>query len=205
MGPRLSCTKNSFEVDYRGTLNHQTSRYKYLGNTINPSLNFNDDFQVKYKKASGRLRLLAKVRPSLNQKSAEQIYGMMVTPLLTYCSLLNLKLTETQKKMLKSIEKRASRLVNKPVNSFETEIKKCCLQVKKCLDKNTCSPFKTYFQVNEHSMNTRNRNLLLKLPKVKLEFGKCSFKFMGAKLYNQLPISTREEISFSKFKSKLVF
>ena len=123
---RLSCTKNSFEVYYPGTPIHQTSRYKYLGNTINPSLNFNDDFQVKYKKASGRLRLLAKVRPSLNQKSAEQIYDLMVTP------LLNLKITETQKKMLKSIEKRASRLVNKPVNSFETEIKKkCCLQVKK--------------------------------------------------------------------------
>ena len=33
-------------------------------------------------------------------------------------------------------------------------------------------------------MNTRNKNKLVKLPQVKLEFGKKSFKFQRATLYN---------------------
>ena len=39
--------------------------------------------------------------------------------------------------------------------------------------------------------NTRNRNKLLKLPRVKLKFAKRSFQYMGAILYNDLPVNVR--------------
>ena len=38
-----------------------------------------------------------------------------------------------------------------------------------------------FFVVNEHNVNTRNKNILLKMLKVKLEFTKILFYFMGAK------------------------
>ena len=41
-------------------------------------------------------------------------------------------------------------------------------------------------------MRTRNNNKLLKLPKVKLEFGKKSLRFQGAKIFNSLPIAIRD-------------
>ena len=47
-----------------------TSTYKYLGVHQDSSLNLNSDFDAKYKKATGRLRLLAKIRSHLDIESA---------------------------------------------------------------------------------------------------------------------------------------
>ena len=40
---------------------------------------------------------------------------------------------------------------------------------------------------NEHNVRTRNRNILLQIPKVKLDFTKNGFFYMVARLYNSLP------------------
>ena len=203
---KLSKIVKPLEIYYRGTAIHQTHQYKYLGNVIDPSLNLTENFQNKYKRASGRLRLLGKVRPFLTQKAAKYIYTMMILPLLLYCSLLHLKMTDTQKKSLKSIENRASKLINKcELPSIEDQIKKkCCVVVRQCLNGESCNPFNDYFEINNHTIRTRNQSLLLVLPKVRLEFGKRSFRFMGAKLFNDLPKSVREESATSTFKKKLL-
>ena len=49
--------------------------------------------------------------------------------------------------------------------------------------------------------NTRNAKKLLRLPSVKLESTKKSFKFTGAKLYNELPIEVRSATSAKMFAS----
>ena len=46
--------------------------------------------------------------------------------------------------------------------------------VKRCFDGKLCEQFKNYFEINEHRRNTRNSNKFLKLPKIKLEFGRKS-------------------------------
>ena len=46
--------------------------------------------------------------------------------------------------------------------------------------------------INEHDVRTRYRNILLQIPKVKLEFAKNGFFFIGARLYNSLPKGIRE-------------
>ena len=52
-------------------------------------------------------------------------------------------------------------------------------------------------------MGTRNQGHFLKLPKVKLEFGKKGFYFYGATLYNGLPKSIRGLENFNDFKLHL--
>jgi len=118
---KLSTILQPFVIHYCETAIHQTHQYKYLGNV--------------YKRVSGRLQLLGKVRPFLTQKAAKYIYTMMIVPLSLYCSLLHLKMTDTQKKSLKSIENRASKLINEcQVQSIENQIKKkCCAMVSKRL------------------------------------------------------------------------
>ena len=59
------------------------------------------------------------------------------------------------------------------------------------MNDNVCEIFNDDLAINYHAKNTRNRNKLLKLPRVKLEFAKRSFKYMGAILYNDLPINIR--------------
>ena len=75
--------------------------------------------------------------------------------------------------------------------------------VYKCLHDETCDSLKGYFVVNQHDLGTRNQNLLVKLPKIKLELGRQTFKYYGAKLYNELPINLRREENFLAFKRGL--
>ena len=49
--------------------------------------------------------------------------------------------------------------------------------------------FKEYFITFENA--TRNKGKLLRLPPLKLEAGKRSFKFMGARIFNDLPPHVR--------------
>ena len=69
-----------------------------------------------------------------------------------------------------------------------------------CINGKLCPRFDDYFELNMHTLNTGNQNKLLKLPKVKLELGKKSFKFQGAKLFNELPFLNRtSEILIKRF------
>ena len=68
-----------------------------------------------------------------------------------------------------------------------------------------CKHFNDQFAINYHAKNTRNRNTL---PTVKFEFAKRSFKYMGAKLYNDLPLNIRacaNDQNFKKLFNEYVF
>ena len=55
---------------------------------------------------------------------------------------------------------------------------------------------KNYFEVNQHAMRTRNQNLMIKLPTIKLELGRQTSLYTGAKVFNDLPINLRKEKDF---------
>ena len=64
--------------------------------------------------------------------------------------------------------------------------------------------FEKYFKLRStNSIKTRNSNIMVELPRVKLEVARKSFYFQGANLYNELPREIRLEKSFTKFKSLL--
>ena len=44
---------------------------------------------------------------------------------------------------------------------------------------------------------------MVKLPKTKLEYGRLSLKFMGAKIFNDLPLEIRKQCFVKSFKSSL--
>ena len=69
---------------------------------INSGLNLNFYFEKNFKCASGRLRLLAKLKDYLDLKPAKFIYQSMILPALTYCGILQLKLTPTHLNKLSS-------------------------------------------------------------------------------------------------------
>ena len=118
---------------------------------------------------------------------------MMILPILVYRSTVKISFTTTQKNRLKSLERRATVIIGKEVQSVINIInREACSFIRKCLDENVCSNYLNYFTINKHSRNTRNSGHLLKLPRVKLEIGKSSFMFAGAKLYNNLPIEIRK-------------
>ena len=82
-------------------------------------------------------------------------------------------------------------------------LQNACNFVKQCLDGKSNDNFNDYFQINKHTKLTRNSNKLLKLPSIKLEFGKKSFRFQGAKIFNDLPLEIRESADAADFRKRL--
>lgn len=192
-------------LTYRGNKVNETERYVYLGNVLDSTLSLNEDFFTKYKRAAIRVNLLRKIRHLLTIKATQKIIEMMIVPLITYCGNLHLVLTSTQQSRLVSLENRFKSLNNDTyVQPIQNRLHlKTCIYVRKCLNGEVCSDFKNYFKLVQHNKNTRNNNLILKLPSIKLELCRKSLAFAGAKLYNELPLEIRAEGSFIIFKTKV--
>ena len=186
-----------------GTKINCTQSYKYLGNVLDQQLNLAANFDQRYKKASSKLGLLSKLKARRTTiKAANAVYTNAIIPALLYTYIVQLNLTQTQLKKLKSIEARASSILKSKTCDLKHEIdKRAILLVRKCLNGNVCTNFQGCFMINEHNVRTRNRNILLQIPKVKLEIAKNGFFFMGARLYNSLPKDIRE--SADDFENKV--
>ena len=79
--------------------------------------------------------------------------------------------------------------------------REACIFVRKCLDSSTCENFNNYFDLFKHNIRTRNNGYQLKLPKIKLVIGKKAFRFLGAKIYNELPLEIRKTSDFEEFSN----
>ena len=206
----LAQQPQSLKVIFRNQLINATTTYKYLGVHIDHSLNMNSNFNIVYKKACGRLRLLRKIRPFLNTLAAKAIYQGMIVPILTYCGLINLHLSQSREDKLLAFHHRALDIIRSNTK-YECDINspsiinqiKACQMVRNCLDGNVCSNFMNYFEINAHERSTRNSGYQLKLPKMRLEYSRRSFYNMGAKLYNDLPLNIRKEEDHKSFNKLL--
>ena len=85
--------------------------------------------------------------------AAMKILDMVIMPLLTYSSIINLKLTKTQSNKLLSPECRASRITGKKVKSIEYIIKIRAINMayKVLMNDNVCENFNDYFAINYHA------------------------------------------------------
>ena len=81
--------------------------------------------------------------------------------------------------------------------------KHACKIVKKVITGDICSNLKGYFEVNNHSKQTRNANFLLKVPRIKLETARSSFCYMGVKFYNNFPLNLCKVESYKEFERQL--
>ena len=81
--------------------------------------------------------------------------------------------------------------------------KHAVLLVKKCFIRQLCENFQDFFTVRAHKQNTRNNGFMLEVPKVKLQVVKSSFRSMGVKIYNDLPIQNCRTDSLLIFKDHI--
>lgn len=200
---KLAAQERSLAVYFGNHLITNTTSYVYLGHTLDQSLYLNNSFQSAYKKASSRVKLMMSLSSHLTTETAQKIYMATIVPILVYMGTLKLQFTATQQARLHSLERRVSTITRKRVPSIENLIKRqCCKTVKKCLENDTCYNMSHYFQLNQHVIDTRNNGMSVKLPSYKLEFGKKSFRYVGSKWYNDLPLEIRKE-NGHKFVNKL--
>jgi hypothetical protein len=63
-----------------------------------------------------------------------------------------------------------------------------CIGKEDYMDGDTCDSLSGHFIRNEHDRVTRNSGYLTIIPKIKTEYARRNFHFMGAKVYNKLPL-----------------
>ena len=195
------------EINLNGVKVSATSSYKYLGVHLDPTLNFEDHFNKIYKKATGQLNLLRRIRGLIDSSTVELIYKTMIMPVFGYCGLTFLARSQSHKNRIESIERRARVVIKSNNLTVDLRIPKIDAVVRKRaftvvfdnLQHNVCDVMKEYFTKNAHGKNTRNEEQSVKLPLMKTEFGRKGFYFMAAKEYNNLPLQAR------KIESRLVF
>ena len=110
---RLAMLYRGLKVKYQHHTVNVTTSYRYLRVDIDPSLTFNDYFLTLYKKAAAHLLLLNKLQIQLDTKAAVTNYKSLIIPVLTYCSVLSIFDNKSRADLLKSIDSRATRIVNK--------------------------------------------------------------------------------------------
>ena len=74
---------------------------------VDATLNLNTNFELGYRRASGKLRLLSKLRCFLDSQMVCELYRSMIVPVVTYCDIVNLKLTIGQLIKLAVLHERA--------------------------------------------------------------------------------------------------
>ena len=207
---RLSMQPDHLNITFAYNTVNQTHSYKYLGILVDPTLNLNTYKDLVYKKSASRLRILYKIRPLMDTKCARTIYQSMILPLLNYCGTLQLNHKKTKQDRLDAFHHRAMHLCTQNLSEQKrvpsptaSNIIHSLTLVRQCLNGEVCSNFKNYFELANHGKNTRNAGALLKLPKLKLEYARSSFRYLGAALFNALPHSVRIIENTSKFKHAL--
>ena len=197
----------SLKVFFNGQVINATNSYKYLGIELDQTLHLAKNFQKCFKKASGRLRLLSRVRHLLTPYAAHTLYKAVVLPIVTYCASINICSTDTQKRKLESIKNRGERIINRNckyvanlTSIHEIQKKHFCMLVFKCLNGKMNEHFHNYFEVLISNSQTRNNGISIRLPRVRLEQARKSFYFLGGKLYNGLSVKARRADSVKKFK-----
>ena len=131
----------------------------------------------------------------------------MIIPLLTYSCPIQSTFTKTQLDSFSSIDRPAKAMLaseSRPTSTHNYLKSECVNIVNKCLNKEFASDiFDNYFEMIDHSMNTRNNKHCIRLPPVKLEVARGYFYFTGVTLYNSLPIDIRKIDSVNTFKKKV--
>ena len=184
-------------LSVHGSRIDMTTNYKYLGVYLDPTLNLDMHFYETYKRAAGRVNLLRRIRSNIDTVSAKRIYRAMIMPIFTYCGQITLGWSETRTCQIRNLEQRSHRIILQNSKCLNCEFRltlnaKACLFVFDCLKGNVCSPFKDYFNLLIHHFNTRNSGATIALPKVKLDFARKSFYFLGALAFNFLPLKIKQ-------------
>ncbi len=186
------------------------SKLQISRNTSRSNIELATHFDKIYKKATGRSNLLR--RSSTDSASAESIHRTMIMPVFGYCGSLSLGWFPSYKKRIDILERKSLDVIRSTrAASFSLRLpsikagvkKRVCILVFDTLQGNVCDAMKDYFIKNAHEKNTRNNQHLVKLPKVKTEFGRKGFYYLAGKEFNNLALSARKSESSPLFRQFL--
>ena len=155
-----------------------------------------------FKKVASRVSILGRVRSFVTKEAATLVHNALILPLFDYCDIAWSNLLQQDIDRLQRLQNRSARIITRCSRSSEatrqlhwpTLSSRCSYHKAKlvfvCLRSLVPRYFSLYFTrfSNIHNYSTR-QSMRLSLPNVKQNFGKRTFLFTGAKIFNKLPLN----------------
>lgn len=188
---------------------------KLLGVDIDYKLNFDTHISKICRKASQQLNILKRIGSYLNKLSKLTIFHTFILSNFNFCPLAWHFCTEKNSKKLEKVQERALRFVYEDFTSTYEKLlekakipslhirrqRKMALETYKIINKLAPVCLHDLLKIKDCKYTFRYNNIL-DIPRFRTTtYGKKSFKFAAATLWNDLPDHFRTENSFSQFKS----
>ena len=171
-------------------------------------------------KVTRNVSVLRRVKPFLKTENLINIYRSIIEPYFTYCCIVWDSISETQTVNLQKLQNRAARIITGASYSQRSSDVLCelgwmtletmrkhqkAILMFKILNGLTPPYLSEMFthSASFHDYGLRSSRMNLALPKSRTDFYRNSFAFTGAKIWNDLPNSLKEETSLKKCISKL--
>ena len=193
-------------------LNNQIIEYqsslRYLGLILDNKLKFDVHINTISKKISKSIGIFYKLRSITGCECLKILYHSLVSPYLSYCSLLWGKAYPTHLKRLETLQKRIIRIINNKPFREHTRPLFFSNQILKIDDSYNLRLASYMYQLpdfepfqSNHHYETRNRNNLR--PNFqRLSLCQQSILYQGPKLWNSIPPEIKTSSNCHKFKKK---
>jgi hypothetical protein len=212
---RTSNTTCKFDIN--GSYLYPENSVKLLGVLFDKNLSFDEHISNITKKAGKQINALRRISSLLNTESKLKIFNSFICSNFNYCPIVYNTYSVKHSRKLEKIQERALRFVFNDFSSSYNSLlnkagkkelsmsflKNTVEQVYKVLNDQAKPMDSNFFTRSSSSYALRNQHGL-KLPSYKtITYGKHSFKYMGAYIWNNLPREIKECVSLNDLKLTL--
>ena len=183
--------------------------FKYLGLTLDSTLNYSQHIASVIKTISYKMTLLAKLKKYLKNETALQIYKSMLLPYFDYADIIFDKANLRDTDKLQTLQNKCLRICTGRDRRFDTDRAHKIAHTPFLKDRRAAHVCNFTFKrkgnkelLNNREIRTRAHDApLFNVPIPRCEAFKRSVSFHGSKSWNSLNVVTRKTETYLKFKA----
>ena len=217
---RLSNLPESLAVRINQSCVEQVSTAKSLGVYIDQNLNWETHIRETSKKIASGISAIKRIRKFVPREILLTIYNSLIQPHFDYCSVVWGCCSKGLSQKLQKLQNRAARIIT--FSNYDSNVDELLrnlnwkkLDHQRAVNKaimmyntvNNQTPdyiSSRFFPRNERlTYNLRNVDCKLSVLQPRTNYGKRSFSYSGAVLWNGLPNEIKQSTSLNDFKTKL--
>ena len=215
---RLLVHNDHISIEIDGKAIERVYETKSLGLQIDEHLTWARHVENVSKKIASAIGALKRVRQFIDTDTALKIYIALIQPYFDYCSAVWDGLNITLNDKLQKLQNRAARIITKSrYDTSSSELfgklgwdnllvrrkKHRAILMFKTVNDLTPHYLRELFQSRSTGYNLRNSENTLFVAKPRTNYGKRSFSYSGAVLWNELPQNMRAIGSLNQFKREI--
>ena len=212
VGQKSASVIKDFIID--GTEIKCEEQVKLLGIEIDFLLNFDAQISIICKKVARQLNVLQRLSKFLNENTRRTVFKSSIRSNFNFCPIIWHFCSQTNTEKLEKMQYRALRIVyNDFQSSYEDllhrvntttlhlgRMQSIAIETFKCLNGIAPEYIRDLVKLKDNKYNFRYENML-QLPTVRTSrYGKNSFRFETARVWNSLPNEIRCANNFKEFK-----